>query len=100
MEPLLMYSLYVYFGRSQDVRWRVYERRRSVSMSFAYKEARLIRLIIAIDNDFVVSVNYAAANLDDGEVLSDFGIKREELHVNGDSTFISFFLLGFSLIIH
>jgi hypothetical protein len=49
----------------------------------------------------VVPVNYTEANLDDGEVVSDCGIKNEQtLHVNGDNKFISYFLFNLLLIMH
>jgi hypothetical protein len=39
--------------------------------------ARFIPVIVAVDKDFVVPINYAAANLDDGEVISNCHIKSE-----------------------
>jgi hypothetical protein len=54
----------------------------------------------AIDNDFVVFIDYAAANLDDGEAISDCHIKQEQvLHVDGDSTSLSYSLFYLSLTI-
>jgi hypothetical protein len=40
-------------------------------MSFVYEDGEFIPLITGVDNDFVVCVNYTAANLDDGEAVSD-----------------------------
>jgi hypothetical protein len=39
---------------------------------------KFIQFISAIDNDFVVPVNYAVANLDDGEVVSECDIEKEQ----------------------
>lgn len=57
-------------------------------------QVRLIGVIVAIDKDFVVPINYAAANLDDGEVVSNCHVKSEQVpspYMNGDSTYTSFF---------
>lgn len=39
---------------------------------------RLIHFIAAIDEDFVIRVTYAAANLDDGDVVPDNNVKTQK----------------------
>jgi hypothetical protein len=53
--------------------------------------ARLIPVIVAVDKDFVVPINYTAANLDDGEGVSNCNINSDRLHANGDSMSDSYF---------
>lgn len=65
--------------------------------------ARFSSFIIAIDIDFVLPVDNAAVNPDDGEVLCNYDMKKEGVRarlVNGDSRPISFNLINLSLIVH